>query len=69
MLPQNMIYDSRIGLHATLYKPGHEAILGSVHLTEPDMDQEVKEFSTKEDALKALKEGTLKDNTPIRIKE
>lgn len=68
MLPQNMIYDLRKGLHATLYQPGHEAILGSMHLTEPDHKQKVVEFATEAEALEALKEGKVKENTPIRIK-
>ncbi len=68
MLPQHQMYDFRKGLGQTLVAPGHEAIIGSVHMTEPDMSQAVMEFKSEEEVLKALKEGKIKDNTPIKIK-
>jgi DNA-directed RNA polymerase subunit beta' len=68
ILPQSQLYDFRKGMGVSLVQPDHEAILGAVHLSEPDMAQKVVEFKTEADALKALKEGKIKDNTPIRIK-
>lgn len=68
LLPQAHIYDYRKGQGAAMVAPGHEAIIGSTYLTEPDHTQDVVEFETEEDALKALKEGKIKENTPIRIK-
>ena len=47
--------------------PGHEAVIGSVYLTEPDHAQEAVHFATEMEALKALKAGTIKENTPITI--
>jgi DNA-directed RNA polymerase subunit beta' len=67
LLPEHHIYDFRKGLGASLIAPGHEAIIGSIHLTEPDMTQQVVEFKTESEVMKALKEGTIKQNTPIRL--
>jgi DNA-directed RNA polymerase subunit beta' len=67
MLPEHQIYDYRRGIGSTMVAPGHEAVLGAVHLTEPDMKQKVVEFKNEEDALAALKAGTIKENTPVRI--
>jgi hypothetical protein len=67
MLPQHQMYDYRKGVGQTLIAPGHEAIIGSVHMTEPDMKQKVQTFESEEAVLKALKEGTIQDNTPIKI--
>lgn len=68
LLPETQIHDYRKGYGHSLYAPGHEAILGAVHLTEPDMSKEVVEFNTEEEALEALKRGKVEDNTPIIIK-
>lgn len=67
LLPEHHIYDFRKGLGASLIAPGHEAIIGSVHFTEPDTTQEVKEFNSEEQVLAALKAGTIQVNTPIRL--
>lgn len=68
LLPEHHIYDFRTGIGNSLAAPGHEAILGSMHLTEPDMNQEIHEFSSEQEVLQALKEGRIKENTPIRLK-
>lgn len=67
LLPEHHIYDFRKGLNSSLVAPGHEAILGSMHLTEPDMDQKVREFKSEADVLAALAAGTVEVNTPIRL--
>lgn len=67
LLPQQHIYDYRRGLDSSMVAPGHEAILGSVHLTEPDVTQKTVHFKTEMDALAALKAGTIKENTPISV--
>lgn len=67
LLPEHHIHDFRMGLGASLAVPGHEAILGSMHLTEPDMDQEVKEFHSEKEVLAALERGEITKNTPIRL--
>jgi DNA-directed RNA polymerase subunit beta' len=69
LLPEHHIHDYRKGLGSSMVAPGHEAIIGSVHMTEPDESQAVVEFNTELDALKALKEGRIKENTPIRVKQ
>jgi len=67
ILPQSQLYDYRRGIGVSMVQPDHEAIIGSVHLSEPDMSQKVVDFKTEAEALKALKDGKIKDNTPIRI--
>lgn len=67
LLPQHHIYDFRKGLGASLAEVGHEAIVGSMHITEPDTTQKPMHFKTEEEALAALKAGTIKENTPITI--
>lgn len=67
LLPQNQIYDYRRGQGNSLIMPGHEAIVGSLHMTEPDMNQKPHEFKTEALALEALKKGEILENTPIKI--
>lgn len=67
LLPEAHIHDLRKGHEASMVAPGHEAILGSMYLTEPDMHQEVKHFKTEQDAIEALRRGEIKENTPIKI--
>lgn len=67
LLPQKQIYDARSGFGNSLIAPGHEAILGSVHLTQPDMDQKPVHFESEEHVLEALKAGHIQENTPITI--
>lgn len=67
LLPQHQIHDYRRGLKQSMVAPGHEAILGSMHMTEPDMTQEVRKFKTEQECLDALKRGEIKENTPVEI--
>lgn len=67
LMPSKQIYDARMGFGESLIAPGHEAILGSVHLTEPDKDKKPQHFATEEHVLQALKDGTVDENTPITI--
>jgi len=67
LLPEHHIFDSRKGIGVSLLAPGHEAILGSIALTSPDTEQKVVKFKTESEALQALKDGTIKANTPIQI--
>lgn len=67
LLPQNQIYDYRRGVGNSLIMPGHEAIVGSLHMTEPDKNQKVHEFESEEAVLEALKNGHVTENTPIKI--
>lgn len=67
LLPEHHIHDYRRGLNNSMVAPGHEAIIGSVHMTEPDMKQKPVHFNTEAEALKALKDGTIRENTPITI--
>jgi DNA-directed RNA polymerase subunit beta' len=69
LLPEHHIHDYRKGLGNSMVAPGHEAIVGSVYMTEPDEKQEVVTFSTETEALQALKDGKIKENTPIVIKD
>lgn len=68
LLVQHQIHDYRKGLNQSMVGPAHEAILGSMHLTEGDSKQKTVEFETEQHALEALKAGVIKENTPIRIK-
>lgn len=67
LMPSSQIYDSRKGFGESLIAPGHEAILGSVHLTEPDMSKKPVHFETEQHVLEALKGGHIDENTPITI--
>ena len=67
LLPQHQIYDFRKGQGTPLAEIGHEAVLGSMHITEPDMAQKPVTFKTEKDALVALKSGVILESTPIII--
>jgi DNA-directed RNA polymerase subunit beta len=67
LLPMHHINDARRGFGVPMFTPGHEAILGSVHLTEPDTEQKTVAFKSEREALNALKEGKVSLNTPITI--
>jgi len=67
LMPSKQVYDARMGYGESLIAPGHEAILGSVHLTEADMAKKPQHFETEAHVLAALKAGTVDENTPITI--
>jgi DNA-directed RNA polymerase subunit beta' len=67
LLPEHHIHDYRKGLNNSMVAPGHEAVIGSVHLTDPDHNQKPVHFATEQAALQALKDGMIKENTPITI--
>jgi DNA-directed RNA polymerase subunit beta' len=67
LLPEHHIYDFRKGIGTSMVAPGHEAIIGSMYLTEPDTSKKVREFRTEEEVLTAYKAGDIDDNTPVRI--
>lgn len=67
LLPEAHIHDYRKGLGSSMVAPGHEAIVGSMHITEPDTTQKPVHFKTELEALAALRAGTIKENTPITI--
>ena len=67
LLPSRHLSDARLGYGNSMFAPGHEAILGSVHLTRPNTDERVHDFKTESEALEALHAGKINDNTPIRI--
>lgn len=67
LLPRNQVHDYRRGIGHSMVAPGHEAILGSMYMTEPDVTQKTFTFKTEEEALEALKQGRIKENTPIKI--
>lgn len=68
LLPEHHIYDFRKGLGASLIAPGHEAIIGSVYLTEPDTSKKTVEFNSEKDVLEAYKRGEIDVNTPIKLR-
>jgi DNA-directed RNA polymerase beta' subunit len=68
LTPSAHIYDYRKAGMNSMVAPGHEAIIGSMHLTEPDMTQDIVEFDNEQQVLEALKKGTINENTPIRFK-
>lgn len=67
LLPVHQINDFRRGLNQSMVAPAHEAILGSMHMTAPDINQKVVKFKTEAEALQALKSGIILENTPIEI--
>lgn len=69
LLPQHHISDARRGFGVPMFTPGHEAILGSVHLTEPDVEKKVVEFNSEQEIINALKKGEIDVNTPVKLRE
>ena len=67
LLPQHQIFDYRKGVGNSMIMPGHEAIVGSLYMTEPDHNQKVHHFKTEAEVLEALKKGRIRENTPIII--
>lgn len=67
LLPSRHLSDARIGYGSSMFAPGHEAILGSVHLTRADTTQKLHTFKSEQEAMAALQAGHIHDNTPIRI--
>lgn len=67
LLPQNQIFDARKGIGHSIVAPGHEAILGSMALTDPDHSKKVVHFKTEEACLAALKKGEIDVDTPVKI--
>jgi len=67
LLPEHHIHDYRRGLGNSMVSPGHEAVIGSVYMTEPDLTQKPVTFKTEAEALVAFKDGSIKENTPIII--
>lgn len=68
LLPQHQIFDYRKGVGSSMIMPGHEAIIGSVHMSEPDLTQETRTFKSEAEVLAALKNGDIHENTPVLIK-
>lgn len=67
LLPSRHLSDARKGFGSPMFAPGHESILGSVHLTKPDASIPAVHFKTEEEALEALRSGKISDNTPVKI--
>jgi len=67
LLPEHHIPDYRKGLNNSMVTPGHEAVIGSVYMTEPDTTQKTVNFKTEEEAISAYKKGLIRENTPIKI--
>lgn len=68
LLPQHQVFDYRKGVGNSMIMPGHEAIVGSVYMTEPDMKQKIQTFKTEQEVLNALKKGEITENTPVKIR-
>lgn len=67
LLPEHHIYDYRKGQNSSLIAPGHEAILGSMYMTEPDHTKEIREFKDEAAVRQAFLDKQIDINTPIRI--
>ena len=67
LLPQHQIFDARKGIGSSMVAPAHEAILGSMYMTEPDTSKKTVKFKTEADCLAALKRGEVDENTPVEI--
>jgi DNA-directed RNA polymerase subunit beta' len=66
LLLSKQVHDYRRGIGQSIVAPGHEAILGSAHMTTPN-EKPVRKFKTEEDCLKALNAGEIADNDPVEI--
>ena len=69
LLPEHHMHDARNDHGSPMYKPQHEAILGSMHLTEMDKSKKTVVFATEALALQALENGDISEDTPITIKK
>ncbi len=69
LLPQYNIADIRKGRGNVLFSPAHEAILGSVYLTEQNPDKKVMKFKTEKDVLAALHSGQIEPDQPVEVAE
>jgi len=67
LLPMHHINDVRKGYGYSMFAPGHEAILGSVHLTSKDETQKTVHFATEAEAVAALKAGKVHENQEVVI--
>jgi hypothetical protein len=67
ILPEKQIHDYRRGMNQSIVSPAHEAILGSMHMTEADESQKTVKFKTEEHALEALARGEIDERTPLEI--
>lgn len=67
LLPEHHIHDYRKGLGNSMVAPGHEAVIGSVFMTEPDETQKTIHFKTEAEAIAAYHAGEIKENTPVTI--
>jgi DNA-directed RNA polymerase subunit beta' len=67
LLPQHHIFDARKGVGQSMVSPSHEAILGSMAMTEPDHTQKTVIFKTEALCLAALERGEISENTPVEI--
>jgi DNA-directed RNA polymerase subunit beta' len=67
LLPQHQIFNYKMGQGNSMIAPGHEAILGSMHMTEPNKTKPTRHFKTEKEVLEALRKGEIEENDPITI--
>jgi len=67
MLPMRHLNDVRKGYGASMFAPGHEAILGSVFLSKKDETVPTVTFHSEHEALEALKSGKISASTEVVI--
>tara|TARA_R110002073_G_scaffold224918_2_gene385117 strand:- start:73 stop:360 length:288 start_codon:yes stop_codon:yes gene_type:complete len=67
LLPEHHMHDARKGFGSPMYSPAHEAILGSMHMTESDSKLATVKFKSESEVLRALEAGTITERTPIEI--
>lgn len=67
LLPEHHLHDARKGFGSPMYAPGHEAILGSMHMTEKDDKLKTVKFKNEKEVLAALEAGTITEKTPVKI--
>jgi DNA-directed RNA polymerase subunit beta' len=68
LTPSAHIYDYRKAGMNSMVQPQHEAIVGAMHMTEPDLTEEPVEFDNEQQVLEAYKRGEIKENTPIKLR-
>ena len=67
LLPKHHLHDVKFDTGKAMYSPGHEAILGSMYLTEHD-GSKPRVYKTEAAVLADLKSGKISENTPVIIK-
>ena len=66
LLPEHHLHDAKFDTGRAMFSPQHEAILGSMHMTEHNGSKPIN-YKTEAAALADLKSGKISADTPITV--